>query len=109
MSSDYVRVLDQHSSIARCAYEMLQESGALTEQRRAALAGFLASDARAYLQHGLAERAGGYFEQARRIHPDGGIPQAYSRRTRWLVRTLGPSLTQRLVGWKRRLATTALR
>jgi hypothetical protein len=35
------------------------------------------------------------------LHPDGGIPQAYSGRTRWLYRTLGPTLTQRLVGWKR--------
>jgi glycosyltransferase involved in cell wall biosynthesis len=104
-SSKPIRVLDQHSNIAWCAYELLEESGGLTEERRAAIAGFLASDARAYLQHGLAEKARDYFEQARRIHSDGGIPQAYSRRTRWLVHALGPSLTQRCVGWKRGLAT----
>jgi hypothetical protein len=103
VSSDSLRVLDQHSGIAWHAYEMLEASGGLSDERRAALAGFLASDARAYLQHGLADKARDYFEQAARLHPDGGIPQAYSGRTRWLYHTLGPAMTQRLVGWKRTL------
>lgn len=101
VSSDSVKVLDQHSNIAWHAHELLRRSGGLTDERSAALAGFLAADARAYLRHGLVEQAELYFEQARRMHPDGGIPQAFSRKTRWLVRTIGPALTQRLVGWGR--------
>jgi hypothetical protein len=94
-------VLDQHGEVAWHAYKLLHESGGLTEERRAAIAGFLASDARGYLRHGLAAKARDYFEQARRIHPDGGIPQAYSRRTRWLRALTGPFLTEKLVGIKR--------
>jgi glycosyltransferase involved in cell wall biosynthesis len=103
VSSNLIHVLDQHSSIAWRAYGILHQLGRATEERCAALAGFLASDARVYLQRGFPEKARDYFQQARRIHPDGGIPQAYSRRTRWLVRTFGPSITQRLVQWKREL------
>jgi glycosyltransferase involved in cell wall biosynthesis len=101
ISSDSTRVLDQHSSIAWRTYNLLQKSGNLTEERCVAIAGLLASDARAYLRHGLREKAGDYFEQAFRIHPDGGIPQAYSRRTRWLRAWAGPILTEKLVGLKR--------
>lgn len=103
LSEDSVRVLDQHLEIARHAYQLLEESGRLTEDRRAAFAGFLAHDARAYLQHELREKARKYFAEARRLHPSGGIPQAYSLKTRWLYHTLGPVITQRLVGWKRSL------
>ncbi len=105
--STLVRVLDQHSSIAWHAYKLLKDSGQLTDERRAAIAGFLAVDARAYLQNGLPEKARDY-RTGRRVHPAGGIPQAYSRRTRWLVRTLGSSLTQRLARYKRALAPTRL-
>lgn len=105
VSSDSINVLDQHSDIAWNAHRLLSERGELTEARAAALAGFLAADARAYLRHGMAEKAESYFEQARRMHPDGGIPQAYSRKTRWLARTIGPAWTHRLAGWGRRLTT----
>jgi glycosyltransferase involved in cell wall biosynthesis len=104
VSSDSTRVLDQHSGIAWNAYRLLESSGRLTDERRAALAGFLAADARAYLQHGLVEKARDYFRQAARLHPAGGIPQAYSGKTRFLYHLLGPVATQRLVGWKRSLA-----
>lgn len=109
VSGDAVRILDQHSGIVWRVYELLEESGALTEQRCAGLAGFLASDARAYLRHGLAAKARDYFEQAHQIHSDGGIQQAYSNRTRWLVYTLGPVMTEHLVRWKRALTTTLSR
>jgi hypothetical protein len=103
VSSDSTKVLDQHSNVAWNAFKLLRESGELTEERRAAFAGFLASDARAYLCHGMPERSREYFLQASRMHPDGGIPQAYSGKTRLLYRLLGPLMTQRLVGWKRRV------
>lgn len=106
VSSDSVGVLDQHSNLAWNAYEMLGRCGQLTGERRAALAGFLAADARAYLRHGLIEKARDYFRQAAQLHPDGGLPQAYSGRTRWLYRLLGPVTTQRLVDWKRNLTAT---
>ncbi len=101
VSGDTVRVLDQHSEIAWNAERMLTTNGGLTDARAAALAGFLAADARAYLQHGLPQKSREYFSQAAQLHPDGGIPQAYSGKTRVLYRLLGAKVTQRLVGLKR--------
>ena len=101
VSADSVRVLDQHSDIAWNAERMLTSNGGLTDGRAAALAGFLAADARAYLQHGLVGKSRDYFSQAAQLHPDGGIPQAYSGQARVLYRLLGPTVTQRLVGLKR--------
>ena len=105
LSADSTRVLDQHLEIVRNACHSLEQSNALTDQRRAAFAGLLAKDARAYLNHGLPDKARHYFTEARRIHPDGGIPQAYSRKTQVLCRLLGPGVTQRLVAWKRSVIT----
>jgi len=104
VSGSYVRILDQHADIACHAHETLSANGQLTEPRSAALAGFLASDARAYLNHGLVENARDYFAQAAKMHPDGGIPQAYNTRTRILQRCLGPVITQRIVEWARDLS-----
>jgi len=103
LSSDSVKVLDQHAKILWPAYRTLQERGELTDARARAFAGLLASDARAYLRHGHADRAAAYFADARRMHPDGGLSAAYRGPTRWLLRALGPALTERLVGLKRRL------
>ena len=101
LSSDSTRVLDQHLEIVWNAYRLLEEPGELTDQRRAALAGLLAKDARAYLNHGRNDKARHYFHQARQIHPEGGIPQAYSPKTRCVLKLLGPTVTQKMVNWKR--------
>ena len=100
VSSDMVRVLDQHSGIAWRAYEVLRNSGRLTAERAAGLAGFLVEDARGYLRHGLPEKAEAYFSQARRLHPDGGIPQACGRAARVLQRVLGARAVHGLIQWK---------
>lgn len=105
VSGSYVRLLDQHADIAWHAHEILTANGQLTDARSAALAGFLASDARAYLNHGLVEKSRDYFAQATKMHPDGGIPQAYNAQTRILQRWLGPVITQRIVRWARSFST----
>jgi glycosyltransferase involved in cell wall biosynthesis len=103
VSSDSVRVLDQHAGICGEACRLLRERGALNDKRLAAFAALLASDARAYLRHGEPERAARYFELARQQHPGAGLRAAYSPATLRLRRILGPGWTERLVGLKRRL------
>ncbi|MEX0741682.1 MAG: glycosyltransferase, partial [Phycisphaeraceae bacterium] len=103
VSSDSVKVLDQHVKILWPAYERLRERGELSDERARAFAGLLASDARAYLRQGHADRAAKYFAEARKMHPDGGLSAAYQGPARWLRRMLGPRATERLVGMKRRM------
>lgn len=104
ISSDSVRVLDQHAKILWPVYKSLKELGSLTDERARAFAGLLASDGRAYLRNGLVQEARECFDMARRMHPDGGLSRAYSRPTRLMRRLLGPVMTERMVGAKRRLA-----
>jgi len=101
VSSDYIKVLDQHEHLARAAFDILAAGGRLTEGHRAAFAGFLARDARAYLQRGYPDRAIHYLELAKAIHPQGGLDAAYRPLTRALVRILGVERVERLVSWKR--------
>jgi glycosyltransferase involved in cell wall biosynthesis len=103
ISSDSTRVLDQHASIAWRAYRMLEQREALSDGRARAFAGLMASDARAYLRHSLPGNAREYFAHARRMHAGGGLREAYQPATRWTRRMLGPWLTERLVGLKRKL------
>ncbi|MBX3437092.1 MAG: glycosyltransferase [Planctomycetaceae bacterium] len=102
LSSDTLRVFDQHLAITMRAFDILKAHGTATEERRRALAGLLARDARYYLTCGVTDRAMAYFATAKEIHPDGGIDHAYSRPTRWLRRLVGPTLTEKLVQQKRR-------
>jgi len=106
VSSDSVKVLDQHLKILWPAYEGLRERGELTDERARAFAGLLASDARAYLRQGHADRAAHYFEEARKMHPDGGLTAAYQGPARWLRRMVGAQATEKLVALKRRVVTT---
>src|SRR5690606_16955016 len=89
VSSDYIKVLDQHENLAHAAFNILAVGGRLTEGHRAAFAGFLARDARAYLQRGYPDRAYHYLELAKAMHPRGGLDAAYRPLTRALVRILG--------------------
>lgn len=103
VSSDLIKVIDQHIAIARRGYEMLKNLGTLTESRARALAGWLASDARIYLRHGLHAKAKEYFQTAREMHIDGGLSLAYEKPARVLRSVLGPALTEQLVTLKRKL------
>ena len=102
LSSDSVRVLDQHKRIVNRGFNILCERNEATDERRRTLAGVLARDARAYLRYGMNGKAADYFSAARKIHPDGGLESAYSPPTRLLRRCLGPQLTENLVDWRRR-------
>jgi hypothetical protein len=103
ISSDAVRILDQHLLIVRSAFQLLQETGQLTEPRAKALAGLLAKDARAYLRAGRQDSASAYFDAAASLHAGGGLRCAYGAGA-WLLRRLvGPALTEQLVGLKRSL------
>ena len=107
VSSNSVRVLDQHADIVSRAVQELQSLNELSDARARALAGLLALDARAYIRHGHPEKAEHYFELARTIHRHGGMDWAYRPCTRYLVRFLGACRTERLVGLKRSLTSPA--
>ncbi|MFH0953717.1 MAG: glycosyltransferase [Verrucomicrobiota bacterium] len=102
VSSDYVRVLDQFSGILEPAYAGLKESGRLSDERAQAFAAAMARAARHYLQRNEVQKGQSYFQVARRMHPGGGIRQVYSAPGRVLFHTLGPAITEKLVGGKRR-------
>jgi hypothetical protein len=101
VSSDVIRVLDQHERILTSAYAALQAANGLTEERARAFAALMARDGRHYLRAGCADKARSYFASAQRMHPAGGLTSAYSRKTRLLRRLVGPSVTERLVGLRR--------
>lgn len=101
VSSDLIKVLDQHRRIAVHAYQSLKQNDQLNDERSRALAGMLATDARAYLRHGLGKQAEEYFTLARSMHPEGGLTSAYRHSARIMRRFLGPERTERLVGFKR--------
>lgn len=101
VSADCVRVFEQHERIIKQAYETLRSWGTLTDERARALAGCLASNGRAFLRFGRSDLARRSFRLARTLHPDGGIPEAYSPPTRLLRRVVGPRVTEALVVWKR--------
>jgi glycosyltransferase involved in cell wall biosynthesis len=96
VSSNLIRVLDQHSSIVRNARKLLEAAGALNDERSAAMAGLLARDARAYLKCGLTNQAMNYCRLAKELHPDGGVALAYHGIARVTRRLFGPVMTHRL-------------
>jgi glycosyltransferase involved in cell wall biosynthesis len=103
VSSNPAKVLDQHKMIALKLVRILEETDALTTERREAIAGFLARDAREYLHHRCFLRSKDYFQLARTIHPSGGINIAYSSKTRWMYHLFGPTFTQVFSNLSRRL------
>ena len=103
MSSSLLQALDQHLKIVHSRLQLLAERGEATNDRRRALAGVLARDARVYLRYGLNEKAVEYFAAAREIHPDGGLESAYSRSARLLCRCVGPRLTEQIARCRRRV------
>ncbi|HVT88208.1 MAG TPA: glycosyltransferase [Tepidisphaeraceae bacterium] len=103
VSSDLIRVLDQHEDICWNAYRSMERAGNLTQDRAAALAEQLARDARWYLERGHYDKSKHYFQQALLMHREGGLNATYRPHTRLLRRVLGPTITERLVAFKRGL------
>lgn len=97
------RCLRQEARLAADTLARLKEAGELTDERAAAIAGFVAGSARRAIRIGLYDESRKLFEQARKIHPAGGLPLVYSLGTRVLYHVCGPRLTESLVGMKRRV------
>jgi len=97
ISSNYVRVLDQYKDIFLRVRDLLVKRGALTDERRYAIAKALALGARHYVRRGLLEKADDYFRTA------AGIDATGSRHAfgRWYSRALadivGPVLAERSI------------
>ncbi len=101
VSSNYIRVLEQHNKIIQRAADLLQDRDALTDSRREALAFALARDGRRYVQRGRSDAAGRFFRLARNIHPSGGV-SAFSPYLR-LIAGLSPCFAERLSMLRRRV------
>ena len=102
VSSSMVRVLNQHAGTVEKVLKILQSADRLTAQYRHEIAGLLARDARSYFRLGEEKRGHNYLHLAREIHPSGGTDIAYSPAANTVRGLIGPALTERLVGIKRR-------
>ena len=105
VSSDYIRVLDQHECILLGIRDLLQANGDLTPVRRTAIAKALAVDARRYIRRGLNRKAEHYFQLAEEVN-EGGSASAFGQwSSRALVRVLGAARAERviqsLIRWRR--------
>jgi glycosyltransferase involved in cell wall biosynthesis len=104
VSSNGIKVLDQHEKIVLRAHAILNERGELTEPRAFALARFLANASRVYSTQAYAEQARRYWRIAMELNP-AGARSVYSN-TEWPLRRLigagrfdqGFSLLRRLLG-----------
>lgn len=108
VSEDIARIFDQHPKILWPAYERLKESGHLTDARARAFAGVRAQGARFYLRAGRPQKARECFQEARRMHPSGGLETLHPNPwTRLLSRILGPMYVERLILFRHGLKGTA--
>ena len=104
VSSDITRIAETHPRILQPAYEVLRNSGRLTDGRARAFAAFRASDIRVYIQAGRPADAAKCLEEARRMHPSGGLDALYAKpATRALARIVGPIQAERIILAKRAL------
>jgi glycosyltransferase involved in cell wall biosynthesis len=103
VSSDGVKVLDQHLGIVLRAADVLRDRNVLTDARRRAFAGLLAGDARHYLRNRDWAKARLYRQEAGYMHPEGGLDEAYSEQIRLLRRICGPYLTELIAMLGRRM------
>jgi hypothetical protein len=86
VSSNGIKVLDQHERIVLRAHAMLKERGQLTEPRAFALARFLANASRVYSTNAYSEQARRYWRIAMDLHP-AGARSVYSN-SEWPLRRL---------------------
>ncbi|PQO38074.1 glycosyltransferase family 2 protein [Blastopirellula marina] len=103
VSSNSMRVIDQHKQILLEAWESLAQAGKLTDRISASFAGILATDARVYIRNQQYDRACHYFQLAAKLHENGGLDRAYSAPVRWLRSIVGAVNVERFVSSKRRL------
>ncbi|OYP35780.1 glycosyltransferase family 2 protein, partial [Rhodopirellula sp. MGV] len=100
VSSNSMRVIDQHEQILLEAWGSLAQAGKLTDHISASFAGILATDARVYIRNQQYDRASHYFQLAANLHENGGIDRAYSAPVRWLRAIMGAVTAEWLVGSK---------
>jgi len=87
------------------AYEVLRESGKLTDERAREFAAAMVRTARLYLRLGMKAKGHELLADARKMHPSGGIGLAYGRFSRVVENLIGPFLTEQLIimaSWPRR-------
>jgi hypothetical protein len=97
VSSDYIKVLDQHETIFLGIRDLLEALGELTPIRRMAIAQSLAHDARHYLRRGLGDKAERYFDLANQVDKRGGLSAFGRWYSRALASLVGPVSAERLI------------
>jgi glycosyltransferase involved in cell wall biosynthesis len=108
VSSDYVRVLDQHEGIFLGIRDLLEARRELTPMRREAIARALAQDARHYQRRGLSDKAERYFRLAKQVDRGGGLSAFGRWYSRALAYCIGPARTERLIQALARISISAL-
>jgi glycosyltransferase involved in cell wall biosynthesis len=104
VSSDACRRHSHMPNILDSAYRTLLAQGLLTEPRRLALAGRLALVARSLVSCGESALAGHAARLAFEIHPSGGVPRAYDRKSRAARAVFGPIWSEKLIALYQRLS-----
>lgn len=103
LSADSSRVYRLFPEILWPVYRQLESAGVLTPERKVEFASTLARTARLLLRMGQAEDAHRLFEQARLMHPAGGLAAAYSSRALLLRNIVGPRVAERILQSLRRI------
>lgn len=96
VSANSVKVMEHMQEILGRAHVDLKKRGALTDARARAIAGRMATSGRACLRHGREDVSERCFGEARSIHPDGGLPEAYGRAALAARRLFGPRFAERI-------------
>ena len=97
ISSDYVRVLDQHKDIFLSVADLLLQRGVLTNERRYTIAKTLAVDARHYVRRGFPEKAADYFRTAAGMDASGSRDAFGRWYSRMLADFMGPVFAERFI------------
>lgn len=105
VSSNYLEVINQHERMGLTALDTLAKSNLLNDERRRAIAGFFAVDARELLKLGCPEQSKKYFVIAKTVHADGGISYAYGKASKFLYNLFGARLTETIVSMGRKVAS----
>jgi glycosyltransferase involved in cell wall biosynthesis len=90
VSSDFVRVLQQHERIFHRAYRGLVANGSLSPARRAAFARAFARDGRLSVRHGQRALAQAYFARANEVMSQATVDAFREPLLRMISRTAGP-------------------
>ncbi len=106
VSSNELRVLQQHLPIARRVEDLLRASGDTSGLEQ--LAGWILRDSRRLRRLGEHENAAQYFDAAYSLHPAGGLHLAYSRPASALLRVSGPRSTESVLSACQRARQTVL-